>query len=100
SLLITGVASAADVKSIGRLGGRTLLVFVLLLAGTAVVVMPFAPAFMAMLPRPLGAQQLPAGAAEAAGAIASGGEAQTFAAWLTSLLPSNPIAPAAPGAMM
>jgi Na+/H+-dicarboxylate symporter len=100
SLLITGVASAADVKAIGRLGGRTLLVFVLLLAGVAVVVMPFAPALMAMLPRPLGAQRLPAGAVEAASAVVSGGEAQTFAAWLTSLLPPNPIAAAATGAMM
>ena len=27
SLLITGVASASDVKAIGRLGGRTLIVF-------------------------------------------------------------------------
>jgi proton glutamate symport protein len=100
SLLITGVASAADIKSIGRLGGRTLLVFVLLLAGVAVVVMPFAPALFALLPRHGGAQPLPAGAAEAAGSLAAGGEAQTFAAWLTSLLPPNPIAAAATGAMM
>ena len=33
SLLITGVASASDVKAIGRLGGRTLVVFVLLSFG-------------------------------------------------------------------
>src|SRR5207244_115136 len=47
-----------------------------------------------------GAQHLPAGAAEAAGELASGGQTQTFAAWLTSLLPPNPIAAAATGAMM
>ena len=35
SLLITSVASVADIKSIGRLGSRTLLVFVLLIVGTA-----------------------------------------------------------------
>src|SRR5260370_19008601 len=40
SLIITGVASANDMRSISRLGGRTILVFVLLLAGTAPVVMP------------------------------------------------------------
>src|SRR5262249_20632965 len=39
---------------------------------------------------------LPAGAAEAAGQIASG-QGQTFSAWLTSLIPSNPIAAAANG---
>jgi len=100
SLLITAVASASDVKSIGRLGGRTLLVFVLLLAGTAIVVMPFGPALFRLLPQRLGAPQLPPGAAEAAGQIAAGGQTQTFSTWLPSLLPTNPIAAAASGAMM
>src|SRR5229473_3141386 len=101
SLLITGVASASDVKSIGRLGGRTLLVFVALLAGTAAVVMPFGPALFRLLPpRGVAAPLLPPGAAEAAGQIAAGGQAQTLSVWLTSLLPSNPIAAAATGAMM
>jgi Na+/H+-dicarboxylate symporter len=100
SLLITSIASVADIKSIGRLGRRTLLVFFLLIVGTAVVVMPFAPALFALLP-PHGAPQLPAGAVEAANEIvAAGGQAQTFSSWLTSLLPSNPIAAAASGAMM
>ena len=101
SLLITGVAAATAVKSVGRIGGRTLLVFVLLLVGTAVVVMPASLAVFRLLP-PHGAAvlPLPAGAAEAAGQIAAGGQAQTFSTWLTSLLPSNPIAAAATGAMM
>jgi proton glutamate symport protein len=100
SLLIASVASVADIKSIGRLGRRTLLVFVLLIVGTAAVVMPLAPALFALLPRH-GAQQLPAGAVDAAKEIAdAGGQAQTFSSWLTSLLPSNPIAAAASGAMM
>src|SRR5262245_16579236 len=43
SLVVTGVAAAADATSIGRLGGRTVATFLLLLAGTAIVVMPFAP---------------------------------------------------------
>jgi len=100
SLLITAVASASDVKSIGRLGGRTLFVFVLLLAGTAIVVMPFGPALFRLLPQRLGAVQLPPGAAQAAGEIAAGGQSQTFSTWLTSLLPSNPVAAAATGAMI
>ena len=62
--------------------------------------MPFGPALFRLLPQRLGAPQLPPGAAEAAGELAAGGQAQTFAAWLTSLLPSNPIAAAASGAMM
>ena len=40
SLLITGVAGAADLRTIGRMGGRSLLTFFLLLVGTAIVIMP------------------------------------------------------------
>src|SRR6516225_10660549 len=52
SLLITGVASATDVGAIGRLGGRTLIVFGLLLAATAAIVIPLAPSLFALLPFP------------------------------------------------
>jgi Na+/H+-dicarboxylate symporter len=101
SLLVTGVASASDIKSIGRLGGRTLLVFAALLAGTAAVVMPFGPALFRLLPpRGVSAPPLPAGAAEAAGQLAAGGQVQSVSAWVTSLLPPNPVAAAASGAMM
>ena len=102
SLLITGVASATDVGAIGRLGGRTLLVFVLLLAVVAAIVVPLAPTLFAMLPLPstAGARPtLPAGAADAASQL-SAAQTQTFSAWLTSLIPSNPIAAAANGAMV
>src|SRR5260370_25723485 len=51
SLLITGVASATDLTSVSRMGGRTVLVFVLLLAGTAVVVMPICLALFELLPQ-------------------------------------------------
>jgi len=99
SLLITGVASATDVKWIGRLGGRTVLVFVLLLTGTAIIVMPFGRPLFALLP-PHGIASPPPGATEAAGQIATSGQTQSLSAWLTSLLPANPIAAAATGAMV
>ena len=101
SLLITGVASASDVRSIGRLGGRTLMVFGLMLASVAAVVIPIAASLLALLPRAVAARPpLPAGAADAATQLSSGGQQQTVAAWLTSLIPSNPIAAAASGAML
>jgi proton glutamate symport protein len=101
SLIITGVASATDVKAIGRLGGRTLVVFIFLLIGAAIVIMPLAPLVFTLLPPNAGAHPaLPAGAAEAAQAVTSGGQTQTFATWLVSLIPSNPIASAASGAMV
>src|SRR6266849_1457544 len=61
SLLITGVASVSDIKSIGRLGGRTLVTFVLLLIGVATIVIPGALAMFRLLP-PHGALELPPGA--------------------------------------
>jgi Na+/H+-dicarboxylate symporter len=100
SLLITGVASATDVHFIGRLGARTLVVFLLLLAVVAIAVMPLTYALFGFLPKRGGMIPLPAGAAEAAGEIAGGGQAQTFASWLPSLLPGNPIGAAANGAMI
>lgn len=101
SLLVTGVSSASDVTAIGRLGGRTLLTFVLLLAGVATVVIPSAQLLFALVPGNMGGPPpLPAGAAEAAGQIAAGGHVQTFGSWLTSLIPSNPIAAAASGDML
>jgi len=101
SLIITGVASVSDIKAIGRLGGRTLLVFVLLIAGTAIVAMPFAPALFSLLPQRTGAPPpLPSGAAEAADQLIASGQTQTFATWVTSLIPSNPVAAAATGSMV
>ena len=100
SLLITGVASASDVRAIGRLGGRTLLVFILLSASVAVVMIPLAATVFGLLPHSAGARPtLPAGAAEAAGQVASS-QPQTVSSWLTSLVPTNPIAAAANGAML
>jgi Na+/H+-dicarboxylate symporter len=103
ALLITGVASAADTRAIGRLGGRTLLVFVLLLTGVAIVVMPFAPSLFALLPTTASRPALPPGAADAAGQLAGAGQSssgQSLASWITSLIPANPIAAAASGAML
>src|SRR4051812_10313586 len=79
SLIITGVASASDVKAIGKLGGRTFLVFLLLLIGLAIVVVPTVPALFALLPRGAGDRPaLPPGAIEAAGQVAAPGQTQTF----------------------
>ena len=100
SLLITGVASARDLNAVGRMGKRTLVVFVLLLVGVALVIMPVMPLVFSLLPSGASARPaLPAGAAEAASQIA-GGQTQSLAAWLTSLIPSNPVAAAANGAMV
>src|SRR3954463_9752190 len=81
SLLITGVASATDVGAIGRIGGRTLLVFGLLLAAVgAIVIPPAAPLFVLLpLPSTAGARpMLPAGAAEAVSQLSASGQNPSF----------------------
>src|SRR5437764_3643102 len=103
SLLITGVVSAAYLGAIGGMGGRTLVVFGLLLAAIAAIVVPLASALFALLPLPstAGAKPtLPPGAVEAANQLSATGQNPSFSAWLTSLIPSNPIAAAASGAMV
>jgi Na+/H+-dicarboxylate symporter len=99
SLLVIGVASSTDVAAIGRLGAQTVAVFVLLPAGLAVVMMPLAAAVFGWLPPAVVRPPLPPGASEAARLVAASG-APTLAAWLTSLVPANPVAAAADGAMV
>jgi Na+/H+-dicarboxylate symporter len=100
SLLITGVASAADLKTIGRIGGRTLVVFVGLLAALSAITIPLLAWTFSFLPPPATRPPLPPGAAEAASEIAAGGGATSFGAWITTLLPTNPVAAASQGAML
>lgn len=100
SLLVTGVASAADLRAIGRMGTRTLLVFGGLLAAVALVMMPLLPPVFGLLPDdPAARPPLPAGAAEAASQLGAA-ETPTLTRWLTSLIPTNPVAAAAEGAML
>jgi len=101
ALLITGVASASDVKSIGRIGSRTLVVFIALLIGVAIVSGLVAPLVFGFLPHNIGSRPpLPPGAAEAAQQLGESGGAPTLSAWLISLIPPNPIAAAANGAIV
>ena len=101
SLLITGVASASDISMIGRIGGRTLAVFLAMLAGASALSIPLAIAVFSGLSRLMTVRPaLPPGAAEAASSVAAGTSAVGFASWLTSLVPTNPVAAAASGAML
>ena len=99
SLLITGVAGAADMRAIGRIGGRSLLTFFLLLTGTAVVIIPIAVVAFRLYGPNTAQPPLPPGAAEAAGLISAEGAPPGFTDWVVSLVPVNPVAAAANGAM-
>lgn len=98
SLLVTGIASMRDLRAVGRLGGGAFLLFLALLAGVTL--------FTALVAPPL-YEQLVVDPASAAAlrerAAGGGGEVPPlpgFAAWLTSLVPVNPVAAAADGAML
>src|SRR5881275_1266750 len=101
SLVITGVASASDVKAVGRLGGRTLAVFISMLAVATLIMIPLAIALFAWLRHLIPVRpSLPPGAAEAAQSLTSDAPSVSFASWLTSLIPTNPVNAAANGAML
>src|SRR4051794_2700881 len=101
SLLITGVASASDIAQIGRIGRRTLVVFVAMLVGGALLAIPLGIATFSWLSRLITVRPaLPPGAAEAASSVAAGAPVVGFTSWLISLIPTNPVAAAANGAML
>lgn len=101
SLLITGVASVADLRSVGRLGARTLIVFGALLAGSAAVSLVTGPLLFSLFPwDPSVKIPLPAGAAEAAREVAATQTSTSLVDWFTALVPPNPIAAAADGNMV
>src|SRR3989440_1175109 len=101
SLVITGVASVSDVKAVGRLGGRTLAVFLGMLAVATLIMIPLAIALFAWLPHLITVRpSLPPGATEAAQSLTLGTPSVGFWSWLTSLIPTNPVNAAANGAML
>ena len=100
SLVIIGVAAGSDLKSIGRLGTRSVITFILMLVGLAVVMIPLLTFAYSLVPALGTRPPLPAGAAEAASQVSSSGQPVGLGAWLVSLIPTNPVAAAASGNMV
>jgi len=97
ALLISGVASVADLSIVGRLGARTFLVFLSVLSLTALVALIAAPPLFSLIRVGVNgmanlkpANMPPPDALQVPG----------FKQWLTSLLPTNAIKAAADGAML
>lgn len=98
SLLVTGIVQSTDSRSVGRLGVRALAVFVGLLGGIAILSALLAPPLFSLL------EVDPAGAAALRASVAPGStavpEMPGVAAWITSLVPVNPVEAAVNGAML
>jgi Na+/H+-dicarboxylate symporter len=101
ALLITGVASASDISTIGHVGRRTVAVFMALLAGGAALAIPLGILAFSWLSRLVAERPaLPPGAADAAKSVAAGAPAVSVSSWLLSLIPTNPVGAAATGDML
>ncbi len=97
--IVVGVASASDPRTIGRIGGRAVALFFLVLGVAAVVTTFIAPPLLGRLPVDEAAA---AALRESAGAGATGraDELPGFVDWLVGLVPPNPIAAGADGALL
>lgn len=100
--IVIGVSTLPDPRSVGRIGGRALLLALVILASAATFAVVVGPLAMSFL-------KIDAGAAAAlrSSAIASSGAAVQnaqkivgFGQWLVDLVPTNPIKAAADSAML
>lgn len=99
SLLVTSVTSFSDARALGRLGARTVTMFIVLLAGAAV--------FAALVGPPLFERMTISSETSAtlraqmqAPAQAAAPELPTLRGFIVGLVPTNPIRAAADGAML
>jgi Na+/H+-dicarboxylate symporter len=94
SLLISGIASGSPAHA-GRIGGRAMVWFVLLVAGGALLTAVAAPPLLALVP--LDPESF-ASLRESTPATAV--ELPPFRDWVVGLVPANPVQAAANGAML
>ncbi len=102
SSLIVGVGGAADPRTIGRLGLRTLVVFVTMVAVATVISLVVGPPLVSMIHiEPTAAEAMRVAAGQSAGAAVEGAKTLPgVAQWLVDLVPANPVKAAADGAML
>ena len=97
ALLIVGVVGT-DVRAVGRIGGRAIGLFLALIAFAAVLTAVVTPPLVARLPSdPEAAAAL---RENLAGAGAAEADVLSMGEWLVSLVPTNPMAAMADGAML
>jgi Na+/H+-dicarboxylate symporter len=99
SLLVVGVVGT-DIRAVGRIGGRAVLLFVGLISVAAVFTAVVTPPLVAQLPAdPDAAAALREGLTRA-GDAATQTRVLSVREWLVSLVPTNPVGAMAEGAML
>ena len=98
SMLVTGIASLADAARTGRLAGKAIVLFGVLITGATIYAVLAAYGLLALLPiDPVGGARLMAGAAPAAEVATGAGQFDEF---LKTIAPANPIRAAAEDAIL
>jgi Na+/H+-dicarboxylate symporter len=102
SSLIVGVTAAPDPRTVGRIGARAILLFVVVLAAASGVGVLVGYPLLGQLPLdPAVVAAMQASAASAGAQAAEGAKAvPSLAEWVVALVPPNPIKAAADGAML
>jgi Na+/H+-dicarboxylate symporter len=100
--IIVGVTAAPDPRTIGRVGGRALLLFIVLLLAGAVFAALVSPPLFALLPiDPAAADALRASATASATTAGESAKRLTgFSQWVIDLVPTNPVKAASDGALL
>jgi Na+/H+-dicarboxylate symporter len=97
SLLVVGVVGT-DVRAVGRIGGRAIGLFVALIAFAAILTALVTPPLVGRLPADAEAARSLRESLAGAGSAES--QVQSIGEWLVSLIPTNPMAAMADGAML
>jgi len=97
SLLITGIAASAEAARASRLAARALALFVALLLISAITAALLTPLLLDLFPLPREAAAALRGALTSATPV---GEAPSFADFVRSIVPTNPIAAASETAIL
>jgi len=95
SLLVTGVVSGADQARAGRIAGRSVLFFVVVLTSSAAFGAIVMPLLLEAFPLPVAAAEALRAGLASVDSAATAASVPTVQDWLRSLIPTNPIAAAA-----
>jgi len=96
-LLVTGIARSAEAARASKLATRALILFVALLWTSAVMAALLTPLFLDLFPLPAESAQALRGALTG---VADAGQAPSFADFVRSIIPTNPVAAASANAIL